>query len=85
MTITEYLTGSQDWVTCRCGNEPHTDGFYACDERGAIVTPTEAEWKTNLYVCIRCGRYFDNDTLKVVGVTDLEVSRSNGTFDWDKY
>lgn len=83
MTTTEYLNGDESWVECKCGNIPTSDGFFTCDERGAIVEPTLTEWTTNLYVCAYCGRYFDNDTLEVVGVTDTGAAEHNKNYWWN--
>jgi len=42
-----------EWV-CHCGNEPHTDGFYPCDDNGRIIDPIDdGDWD-GLYVCSRC-------------------------------
>lgn len=86
MKVIECLSGSSDWVTCRCGNEPHIDGFYSCANDGRIVSPTiDGEWQGSLYVCIRCGRYFHLDSLIVAGVTSEQVAYHNANFDWDTY
>lgn len=66
----EYIThsaGDKDAWTCVCGNRPTSDGFYSCDKEGNEVVPTREAWKTNWYVCARCGRMIDADTLEVVG------------------
>lgn len=54
------------WI-CICHNVPSDDGFFTCDAEGNEVEPTAKDWKTNLYVCLRCGRMIDQDTLIVVG------------------
>jgi hypothetical protein len=54
------------WV-CICKNTPGDDGFYTCDKEGNEVEPTAKEWTTGLYVCNRCGRIIDPETLEVVG------------------
>ena len=54
------------WV-CICGNTPSGDGFFPCNEKGDEVEPTEKDWTTNWYVCFKCGRMIDQDTLEVVG------------------
>jgi hypothetical protein len=58
----------EDWI-CMCGNRSHSDGFYPCDIDGNEVEPTPADWKTDWYVCLRCGRLIDQNTLEVVGRT----------------
>jgi hypothetical protein len=54
-------------LECLCGNRPERQGFYPCSSEGEIVDPTPEEWTTNWYVCDRCGRIIDDDTLRVVG------------------
>ena len=64
----EFLTreaGSRDAWICICGNEPHSDGFYPCNETGDEVEP-KSGWK-GLYVCHRCGRIIEQDSLAVIG------------------
>lgn len=58
---------SDAWV-CICGNRPHSDGFYPCDRNGKEVEPTETSgWDGASYVCGRCGRIINQDTLEVMG------------------
>jgi hypothetical protein len=45
-----------------------SDGFFPCDSEGEEVEPTLEEWTSNWYVCARCGRIINQDTLEVVGV-----------------
>ena len=52
------------WV-CLCGNRPDSDGFFPCDEAGTEIEPVEG-W-TGLYLCNRCGRVIDQESLDVVG------------------
>jgi hypothetical protein len=82
--MVEKLTGDKNWVTCICGNEPHVDGFFTCNEEGKIVEPTDEEWTTNFYVCIRCCRYFDINTLEVVGSTSADTRQYNLDYDYHK-
>lgn len=51
------------WI-CICGNMPHDDGFYPCDEHGDEVDP-DNRWH-GLHVCDRCGRIIDQETLEVI-------------------
>ena len=62
-----HQEGNHEAWECICGNEPADDGFYPCDEKGKKVEPTEAGWKTNFYVCDRCSRIINGDTLEVKG------------------
>jgi hypothetical protein len=56
-----------DHWKCDCGNEPHLDGFYACDGNGNEVEPTAEAWPLPLYVCGQCGAIYDQNTGKAVG------------------
>jgi hypothetical protein len=62
-----HEAGDKDAWICICGNRPASDGFYTCDKDGNEVDPTPKDWKTNWYVCARCGRMIDLNTLEVVG------------------
>lgn len=59
--------GSNNWI-CTCGNTPDSQGFFPCNSNGDYVEPTPEEWKTDSYVCDRCGNIIDMNTLEVVGV-----------------
>jgi len=52
------------WI-CLCGNRPHYDGFYPCDKESNEMEPIEG-WGS-LFVCARCGRIINQDTLEVMG------------------
>ena len=54
------------WV-CLCGNEPHMDGFYPCDKNGDEMSPEIGSDWDGLYVCFRCVRIINSDTLEVIG------------------
>lgn len=85
-TITEYIDGTTDWFICTCGNQPNSDGFYSCTHDGTIVSPTlNGDWNGETYVCERCSRIIDGNTLKVVGVCSEQVAHANANFDWDTY
>ncbi|MHB8147498.1 MAG: hypothetical protein ACYDGM_09620 [Vulcanimicrobiaceae bacterium] len=66
----EYINheagNSEAWI-CICNNTPDSDGFFSCDKDGNEVDPTHRDWKTNWYVCGRCGRIIDQASLGVVG------------------
>lgn len=84
--FTEYIGGTTDWFQCLCGNQPNYDGFYSCLSDGSIVSPTQdGEWEGSLYLCERCQRIINGDTLEVVGVCGEAVAYANAKFDWDKY
>lgn len=61
-----------DWI-CLCGNRPMQDGFYPCNAKGEMVEPTVETWTTNWYVCARCGRIIDQNTLEVVDVRGVKA------------
>jgi len=62
--ITHEPGNDEAWV-CICGNRPDADGFYPCDKNGNEMEPVEG-WE-DIYVCLKCGRIFKQDTLEVVG------------------
>ena len=64
--ISHEAGNDEAWI-CICRNRPDADGFYPCNFEGGEVEPTEAEWKSGLYVCAACGRIINPDTLEVVG------------------
>jgi len=86
MKFREKIEGDTDWFKCRCGNEPHSDGFFPCDYDGRIIPPLiDGKWEGHLYVCIRCGRIIEQYTLDVVGVTNEDAAFHNANFDWENY
>lgn len=64
----DYVRSVADWLVCKCGNEPHLDGFYPCLEDGTPVEPTPQLWKKNIYICARCFSVYDIDTFDQLGV-----------------
>jgi len=51
--------GAED-VICLCGNQPHMDGFYACNSKGEpchddMGNPTD-DWGGAFHYCQRCGQ-----------------------------
>ena len=66
LRLTTYEQDTDSWI-CICGNTPIGDGFYPCNTEGEQVEPTPEGWTTNWYVCDRCGRVIDQQTLEVVG------------------
>jgi hypothetical protein len=63
--VIKHDKNDRDAWTCVCGNELGSDGFYPCDSHGNEIEPT-AGW-AGLYVCFRCGRIIEQNTLRVVG------------------
>ena len=65
--------GDSDAWTCICGNQPSDDGFVPCNERGDQMEPLVSSNWAGLYVCTRCGRIIDAQTLKVVGINPSPI------------
>jgi hypothetical protein len=62
-----HEAGNKDAWTCKCGNQSHLEGFYACDKVGNEMSPEVGLNWGGLYVCARCGRIIDQQTSEVVG------------------
>jgi DNA-directed RNA polymerase subunit RPC12/RpoP len=75
-----------DWWVCKCGNQPNMEGFYTCNEIGEIVPPSINEgWDEKHYVCHRCWRIIDSDSLEIVGLCSQDVYNKNDEYRWDYY
>jgi hypothetical protein len=82
----EFIGGTTDWFQCLCGNQPNYEGFYSCLSTGEIVSPTlNGEWDGNTYLCEKCSRVIDGETLKVVGVCSEQIAHKNDNYDWNNY
>lgn len=82
----EIINGDKDWFICLCKNEPHLDGFFTCLSDGSITPPTlNGDWQGLYYVCGKCSRIVNQDTLEVVGVCSEQVAFSNANYNWDLY
>ena len=55
------------WV-CVCGNRPTEEGFVPCNRMGEAVAEAVEGWLYPLYLCDRCRRIIDGDTLAVVSL-----------------
>lgn len=55
-----------DWL-CICGNTPGGHGFFPCDMDGNKMEPVIGSFWNDLYVCDRCDRVINQETLEVVG------------------
>ena len=62
--ITHEAGNDEAWI-CICKNTTNAQWFYPCDKEGNQMEPV-AGWP-DLYVCDRCGRIIDQNTLEVVG------------------
>lgn len=72
--ITHEASDHEAWV-CICGNMPHELGFYPIDSHDQLVDPSSEESDTTNFVCARCGRVIDFETLRVVNVVAIEDLR----------
>jgi Zn-finger protein len=61
------INNEKGWL-CPCGNTSGIDGFYPCNSEGEQVEPTREAWDGITWVCERCGRIINDDTLEIVGV-----------------
>lgn len=67
-----------DWLVCKCGNEPHKDGFYTCLVNGEIVEPVlDGPWDGTLYLCAKCDAIYNIDTFDQVGVATGAAKEKN--------
>ena len=79
--ITEEVTGS--WV-CRCGNKPEQDGFHTSTSKGLAQSPyVDGDWDNIHWLCGRCFRIIDGNTLEVKGVAS-EANASESVRLWLK-
>jgi hypothetical protein len=86
MKSKEIINGDSDWFVCLCKNEAHYDGFFTCLDDGSLTPPTlQGEWKGVYYVCMRCFRIIDQQTLEVAGVCSEQVAYANCNYDWNLY
>jgi hypothetical protein len=72
--IKEFITHEkhdEDAWACVCGNKPDFDGFYPCDYRGKEIEPVKTSGWNGLYLCHRCRRIIDQNTLRVVRHLDI--------------
>jgi hypothetical protein len=65
MKITHEPQDKDAWL-CLCGNQPSEDGFYPVNSNGMEVEPTKEDWDTENYICNRCGRIINQNTLEIV-------------------
>ena len=49
-----YKTFEGENFYCKCGNQPHGDGYFPCDKDGNNVEPTPEWGEFPLYVCAGC-------------------------------
>ena len=73
---------SEDKWECRCGNTHESEGFDPCDEFGQVVPAELGPWDGILYVCTRCWRVLDGNTLEILRLTEFEVIEKNLEYRW---
>jgi hypothetical protein len=70
----EYIkaeaSNKEAWI-CICGNTPVGIGFYPCNRWGNEIDPSIGSGWKNLYICFKCGRMIDQETLQVTGFNKL--------------
>lgn len=71
VVIEMMLRDTPDWPHCQCNNTPDMDGFSSCLADGTPIEPA-GDWDGKLYVCLRCGRVYDQTTLVVVRHVDVD-------------
>ena len=64
--ISHEANNAEAWI-CICGNTPDSDGFFPCDTNGNEMLPTLDSGWSGIYICVRCGRIINQDTLEIVG------------------
>lgn len=63
---------SSDWLVCKCGNEPHLDGFFPCLPNGEVVEPVVGgQWDGFTYLCTRCQSIYDIESFETLGVAGV--------------
>ena len=81
--VSQYiLEVSEDKWECRCGNTHDLDGFEPCDEHGREVPAELGPWDGALYVCTRCWRVINGDTLEILRHTEAAVIDKNLEYRW---
>ena len=76
------IENSEDKWECRCGNTHESEGFDPCDEFGEVVPAELGPWDGILYVCTRCWRVINGNTLEILRVTEVEVVEKNLEYRW---
>ena len=73
---------SEDKWECRCGNTHESEGFGPCDEFGKEVPAELGPWDGALYVCTRCWRVINGDTLEILRHAEATVIDKNLEYRW---
>ena len=81
--VSQYILEiSEDEWECRCGNTHYSEGFEPCDEFGEEVTAELGPWDGALYVCTRCWRVINGNTLEVLRHAEAAVIEKNTEYRW---
>lgn len=81
--VSQYILEiSEDKWECRCGNTHESDGFEPCDEVGEQVPAELGPWDGALYVCTRCWRVINGNTLEILREVDEVVIEKNMEYRW---
>jgi hypothetical protein len=64
---TEHATGTCDHISCVCGNDPTSQGFYHSTIDGQArspysAAPPEQRWDGKHVTCTACGRVYEQPT-----------------------
>ena len=80
--ISDYIVeDGMDWWVCKCGNTPDSDGFSPCSDIGARCEPDDS-WDAIHYMCERCFRIIDQNTLQIMGVPSEDIVEQNEAYRW---
>jgi DNA-binding XRE family transcriptional regulator len=69
--LDEQENETDDW-RCLCGNTPDDSGFEPVNRHGKRCEPT-TDWNTTAYICNRCERLIDHQTLEVLTIYQARV------------
>ena len=75
----QFIDGNSDWMECKCGNMPHSSGFYPCRQNGVIREP-DGDWDGTSYVCFDCGNIINISTLEIVGQATYMAGMFNADY-----
>jgi len=83
--VSQYILEiAEDKWECRCGNTHGSEGFEPCDEFGAEVPAELGPWDGALYVCTRCWRVINGNTLEILRHAEAAIIESNMEYCWPK-
>ena len=81
--VAQYILEiAEDKWECRCGNTYELDGFEPCDEFGLEVPAELGPWDGALYVCTKCWRVINSNTLEIIRDVEDAVIEKNLEYRW---